>query len=487
MIGKRSVVGLAILLAAFVVSAAESFILRSGYSRVDITPPMGVTMPGYYNVRYAKGVLDPLSIVGLVFCDGLTTAVILQVDTAHISTEVADGMRTAVAKATGISPDAVIVHSSHTHTGGNLAPGNPLDPPARPEAVRMDELYAKMAVTRAADAAVAAIADLHPARLSVGRSTARRISFGRNYLMRDGKVRTNPGVGNPDIVRAVGSADETVQVLRIDRDGEKPICVINFQTHPDVVGGEAISADWPGLTRTVFEAATRGEAHCIVLNGTQGDVNHVNVMPRPGEGNWLHRDFDDVDRGYGHARHMANVLAAAALSVWMKCESVPSGAVRAGQREVKVPAHKALEIDEKNLAWANGIWARHEEGKDSELPWKGMELTTKLARAQRIRRMSGHDNFHFLPLSAVTIGESVAFGGFPGEPFNGIGVDVRARSPFRLTMLMCMANNCRGYFPTAESFEQDGYEAASCPFGPTVAKVLSDGILDLFETLKTGR
>lgn len=229
----------------------------------------------------------------------------------------------------------------------------------------MDELYAKIAVSRAADAAVAAIADLHPARLSVGRSTARRISFGRNYLMKDGKVRTNPGVGNPDIVRPVDTADETVQVLRIDRDGEKPICVINFQTHPDVVGGEAISADWPGLTRTVFEAATRGEAHCIVLNGTQGDVNHVNVMPRPGEANGLRRDFDDVDRGYGHARHMANVLAAAALSVWMKCESVPAGAVRVGMRNVKVPAHKARPGDEKGLVWARGSLgaARGREGR----------------------------------------------------------------------------------------------------------------------------
>ena len=77
--------------------SASNAVLRAGYSKVDITPPMGVTMPGYYNVRYAKGVLDPLSIVGLAFCDGLTTAVILQVDTAHISAEVADAMRAAIA------------------------------------------------------------------------------------------------------------------------------------------------------------------------------------------------------------------------------------------------------------------------------------------------------------------------------------------------------------------------------------------------------
>ena len=95
----------------------------------------------------------------------------------------------------------------------------------------------------------------------------------------------------PDIVKPYGlPPDEEVQVLRIDREGGKPICVINFQTHPDVVGGETITADWPGLARTVFEAATLGKTHCIVLNGAQGDVNHVNVMPRPGERNGLKRD-----------------------------------------------------------------------------------------------------------------------------------------------------------------------------------------------------
>ena len=62
-----------------------------------------------------------------------------------------------------------------------------------------------MSTTRAADAAVEAIRDLKPAKLSYQRSEAKRISFGRRYLMKDGNVRTNPGTNNPDIVKPVGN------------------------------------------------------------------------------------------------------------------------------------------------------------------------------------------------------------------------------------------------------------------------------------------
>jgi len=308
--------------------------------------------------------------------------------------------------------------------------------------------------------------------------------------MKDGKVRTNPGTKNPDVVKPVGTADETVQVLRIDRKGAKAICVINFQTHPDVVGGETLTADWPGLTRTVFEAATMGEANCLVLNGTQGDVNHCIVTPEVGridELKGLFPTFDGADRGYDHAKHMANVLAGAALSVWLKCEDVKAGEIRFAKAEIKVPAQKAKDSDEKNLAWANKVWALHEAGKDAEISkWLGcyeMELTTEVARAGRIRAMATHDDFHLIPVWGLAMGD-VAFGGFPGEPFNDIGVAIRKGSPFKLTMLACLTNGSRGYFPFSDSFKQGGYESATSPFGPTVADDLIAGELKLLKGLK---
>lgn len=483
---------------AATVLAAE---FRAGFARVDITPPLGTYMPGYYQIRRATEVLDPLEINMVAFSDGKETALVAQFDTEALSDVTADLMRDAIVKATGVKRDAILLHASHTHDGGQLAYKATCGSMAVTEGKwdekfnATDRVYLDFCVTRAADAAVNAIRDLKPAALSIGRSRAERISFGRRYLMKNGKVQTNPGTNNPDIVKPVGTADDEVQVVRIDRKGGKPIAIINFQTHPDVVGGTTVTADWPGLTRTVFEAATFGEAICMVLNGTQGDVNHCNVLPRPGELNGLKRDFDAVDRGYEHAKHMANVLAAAALKVWLKCESVEAGDVRFAVSEVKVPAQKLDADPKKDLAWAKDVWALHEKSvKDGVVAtekdydtvkygWTGMELTTEVARAGRIIRMATHEDFHRLPIWGVSIGRSVSFGAFPGEPFNDIGVALKRWTPFRMTLLMCLTNGSRGYFPFSDSYKQGGYESATSPFGPTVADDLIAGQLGLMKEL----
>ena len=53
----------------------------------DITPPLGSFMPGYYQDRRAKKVLDPLEINMVAFSDGERTALVAQVDTEGISDE----------------------------------------------------------------------------------------------------------------------------------------------------------------------------------------------------------------------------------------------------------------------------------------------------------------------------------------------------------------------------------------------------------------
>ena len=501
---KKLMVAVTVAAGALAALAGE---FKAGFARVDITPPLGNFMPGYYQDRFAKEVLDPLQINMVAFSDGKTTALVAQFDTEALSDVVADRMRDAIVKATGVARDAIILHASHTHDGGFLAVKTDHGSNVAGDSVggkfgKLTDLYVDLSVTRAADVAVSAIRDLKPAKLSYGRSEAKRISFGRRYLMKNGKVATNPGTNNPDIVRPAGTADEQVQVLRIDREGGKAICVINFQTHPDVVGGETITADWPGLTRKVFEAATFGDALCMVINGTQGDVNHCNVLPKPGELNGLKRDFDAVDRGYDHAKHMANVLAAAALNVWMKCVGLDAGEVRFGTTLVKTPVHKAKDSDAKNLAWANDVWALHEKSvKDGTVAtdkdlvtqkygWKDMELTTEVARAGRIRNMAKKESdFHEIPLYAITIGKSVAFGGFPGEPFNDIGKSLKAKSPFTLSMFSCLSNGSRGYFPYFDAaketvdYEDSGYEFATSPFGPSVANDLITGELALLNAL----
>ena len=479
-------VAFGIVLAALSVRADFEVLFSAGFSRVDITPENGVLMPGYFKVREVKGVLDPIEANCLAFSDGKQTALVAVIDCVDMPDAFADEARAAIAAETGVARDAVLIHATHTHTGGDLRrTASRLLPPETAAAKKeLSERYARRTIAALVRGAASAIADLKSARLSCGRSMARRITFGRRYLMKDGTTRTNPGVFNPDIVRAAGiPPDEQVQVLRIDREGGEPIAVLNFQTHPDVIGGELVSADWPGFARRTLEASFGGCLRCLVINGAEGDVNHVCVDPTPAERIGLHPDFDDVDRGYDHSRHMGANIAAAALQIWYKCLPLEAGPIRFGSKTVIVPSQRPRpeEMDE-----ARRIDALHRAGKDSELPYKGMDLTTKVAAAERkILLEHGPDAFE-LRISAISIGDAVAFGGFPGEPFNDIGKAVKKSSPFKLTVLACLANGDRGYFPFSDSYREGGYESESSPFGPSVADDLISGQLRLLKGLLDG-
>ena len=434
----------------------------AGFARVDITPPLGTPIVGYFEERYAQGVLDNLEANALALSDGERTAILIAADLLGIEGVAFNAaLRQRIAAAAGIPAEAVYVHSTHTHTG----PGAGKADAGRTNLFDGTDFYNEFLATRLSDVARFAVADLTSATLAIGRAEAKRISFLRRYRMKDGSIRTNPGINNPDIVEPVGNLDETVQVLRIRRGGADDIAVVNFATHPDVVGGEMISGDWPAFARRTFERAEPG-AKCIFFNGAQGDVNHVCTDPKPGEREGLHPDFDDVDRGYEHARHMGRVVAAAALSVWGKCEPVAAGKLRFAVRTISVPSqmpkpeelHQAREYDRL-----------HREGRDAEIPFTGMALTTVVAEAGRMVLLADGPEAFDLPLSAVAIGDAVAFAGIPGEPFTEIGRAVKAQAPFKMTLCTCLTNGSCGYFPVASAYDEGGYEARSSVFAASVA------------------
>ena len=94
--------------------------------------------------------------------------------------------------------------------------------------------------------------------------------------MKDGSVRTNPGCLNPDVEGPLSDADNTVRLVKFEREFKNDIALVNFSTHPDVIGGNKYSADWPGFVRNFVEKDIDGVS-CIVVNGAQGDVNHIDV------------------------------------------------------------------------------------------------------------------------------------------------------------------------------------------------------------------
>lgn len=94
----------------------------------------------------------------------------------------------------------------------------------------------------------------------------------------------------------------------------------------------------------------------------------------------------------------------------------------------------------------------------------------------------GPDFFNF-PLSAVTVGSTLAFVGFPGEPFTAYGTTLKAQSPFRMTVPACITNGSFGYLPTDEALGEEGYETQGSLFAVGLEKSMVDGHMEQLRRL----
>ena len=275
--------------------------IKAGFSRLCIDPPLCTPLSGYYEARYNRGVLDSLYVSAAAFSAGENQAVIITLDLCMLTTAQSDSYREAAAKTCGIPKESVFLTCTHTHTGPMIGKDFASE-------LHGSETYEAYLGTRICDAALYAFADLRGASFQSASSGFENISFIRRFRMKDGSVQTNPGIDNENIASPLGAPDNTLNLLKILRSDAEDIYIVNFGTHPDTIGGEMVSADYPGFVRSTVEGALEN-VKCIFLTAPQGDVNHINPFPKDSDRQGLCYDsFDGVPRGYEHAKHMGRIF-----------------------------------------------------------------------------------------------------------------------------------------------------------------------------------
>ena len=445
---------MATMVAAVCAAATLQAEFSAGFARVDATPPLGIPLVGYFSHRVADGVLDPLYVECVAVSDGTNSALIYRVDDLHLTNPFFKKAFPAITEATGVPRDRIYVHSTHTHTG----PADWPRPSFSEAENRLVMVYAEMRMTRLADAGRMALSNMAPAKIAVAKTICKDVSFIRRYRMKDGSVRTNPGIYNQNVKEPLGTPDETLQIVRFKRTGAPDIAIVNFGTHPDTIGGNKYSADWPGVVCSTFENGIGGGVKCMFLNGAQGDVNHHYRFPPPGR--------KALKRADVHF-HMGRAVAGVAMSVWDICEEIPAGAVRGAVNAYPMPTNLPTPDE---IKWVEMFDA----GRKSEIPLSGMEITTLTSPGSRVRKLKdGPDHFDIL-VSSLAIGDSLAFAGLPCEPFVDIGRDIKAQSPFRTTIVSCLTNGSEGYIPSTKAHHEGGYEGLSSRFAaPTGDKLVA--------------
>lgn len=447
--------------------------LTAGFARLDITPSCGMLL-AKGSICPAEGILDPLTVSAVAFDNGEKRAVVISADLLGIQTFLMDKIRSLVADAIGTVKEAVFVHCTHTHLGPILTPTY-----SEKNIIKNPE-YAEWLLKKVRDVAVLAVQDLDPAKLFYTRDKAKNVAFVRRYRMKDGTYKTNPGRLNPDIDCPVGEPDENVQLLLIKRENAPEIGIVNFQVHPDVIGGDKISADYPHFVRDTYEKLM-DNSRCMYINGAQGDTNDVNVrLPRP----------ETAEGRYDYARYMGRKIAMAALANYELAEPLEGDEIRFAQKNIFVKYNKGrpeqiddalytVNLVQENEARGMGKWEALKAASPKNTGVKTIESTREAVRIVDLMDLPDEGQ---LCITAVRVGD-VVFAGLPGEQFTNSGREIKQNSKFTLTIPACCANGYQGYFPTEEAYGQGGYERATARFAPGTAEKLIAASVEIVNSL----
>ena len=425
----------------------------AGFARLDMTPPLGVPISGYFEPRYGKGVLDPLYINAVAFGDGEKSAVLLVADLCGLGGVAGNEWPGQVAEAVGVPKESLILCCTHSHTT---------------PALTKDEMYDAWLLRRLKDAATMALDDRKPVtdvRWAEGR--AEGMTFVRRWKLSDGTVMTNPpGSVRDMIVGPACECDDTIRMVQILREDAPEILLGNFQSHPDNIGGEYYSADYPGAFRDRVEQL-RENSRCVFLDGCEGQMITID------------RRLPHVPASHEKATTHGKKLAEIAVALLENTVSTNMTGISFGQKPVDLKTKR----DPARVPEAKRIIELYESGRWEEYAPTKKQANYLVAESRKLVMLENlKQDYRSTLVSAISFC-GLALVGLPGEPFNEVGVQIRDNSKFAVTCPLCLANGSHGYFPTALAHDQGGYEAYNTPYVRGTAEQLADTADELVASL----
>lgn len=424
--------------------------MRAGVAAVNITPPVGVELTGFGSrAGPSAGVHDDLYARALVFDDGALRLGLVTTDLLGLDQQLVDRVRSLASQTAGIPAEALMLNSSHTHSG--------------PASIYLrglgdvDEPYCDCLVRKIVGALRMAVDNMEPARLSSGRAPV-QIGFNR----REAHPQRGTVLGhNP-----TGPVCEEVQVLRVDRaDGSPRALFFSHAAHPVVLRGDnlLLSADFVGYAVEGVQGLLGNNVTALFAQSCCGDINAR-------------------DKGtFEAAASLGRMLAGAAVAAAELAEPHGSTVLGAHSSLLALPYLRPPSVEEaERQCQAARQDVQRSQGPD--VGWgKRKTAAATAAWAEdmlRVARSETIDEAAEFELQALRIGD-VAIVGLEGEVFVSYAHNIRARSPFTDTLVLAYTNGCIGYVPTADAYPHGGYEVTSAYkyYGTQMIAPQSEGII----------
>ncbi len=416
--------------------------LKVGVSKRCVTPPIWVpylTSSGNGTCAPFDGVHDDLFARAMVFDNGDASLAILAVDAIGYDNAVLGSgrnftseVRHRIARATGLTADAIMLSSTHAHS----TPETICLTPFRETPGVADWLEAH--VIDLANTVIDAWHKRESAHIWFGTVPVSGVARNRRVMLKDGSMnRHGPLPDGAEI--ADGVMDEDLAVVYVENAAEKSIGVLlNYTAHPVITMLlPPVSADFPGAATACVEAALDG-AVFLFTNGAAGNINSMCVTT----------SFDD-------AQKMGEVLGQAALHLIDRLKAdgpIEDVALGVQSQVIVLDGCVCPDLEEAEAMVAQNPSPGH---------LRMLRLACKLAEG---------------PIEAevqvMHVG-SIFWVSVPGEGFVETGLALKASGA---SFVVGYANGWVGYLPIPAAYDQGGYEV-----GPGVWSRVAHGSAERVE------
>jgi hypothetical protein len=309
-------------------------------------------------------------------------------------------------------------------------------------------------------------AHLSAARLSAAKGREDQLAFNRRFWTTEGNVVWNPRKLAPNVTRPAGPIDPEIGILFAEAatPARQPLATfVNYAMHPDTVGGEMISADYPGVLARQLAAVKGAGMLTIFANGCCGNINHRNVA------------WNDPQKGPGEAHRCGLILAAAVSRALPGLAPITAASLRVSSQLVKIPLP---EITEADLVQARETLRQIKQSKTPLLD------QVKCFQTFDVQARNGEP--YEVEVQVIALGKDLAFVSLPGEIFVELGLAIKAASPFAHTYLIELANGAIGYIPNRTAYAEGNYEAVSARCATGSGELLVESALRQLKALHGG-
>ena len=434
--------------------------LKVGYAQEVMTPPTGIDLAGYFNIRLNEGMYDDLFVKVIAMeIEGKRTAFVT-LELCSIMGVMFDAIKKRVDAEFGEGLyENLLICATHTHTG----------PRFKNEEKQENEIV-QYAFDCTVDAVLRALKrafmSMLPAELEATKVYNNPYGFVRRYWMKSGDIVTNPGWRNPNIDKPECDYDRTINILAVKQGGRIAALLCNIANHGDTIGGNLVSADWYGRFTQAVQYELKTSLPIMVMDDASGDINHFD----------FHQDINQT--GYHEAVRIGRGYARIVVDALANLEPVSADKLVIKNTPVTIP-HRQL--TDAEVAEAQHILDTVPDIK-KEGDFESQDLANKVPAALRYFAQRALDckakstPSHEGRLTSIEIGTDLAFVTLPGEPFNGISRAIREASKFKYTFVAELAQSVSGYVPMKECFARGGYEVQ--PGVDTVAPEAAEVLIE---------